>query len=176
MSAKPDTAAAQQLGLGLLDQMSRQFPDMNDIFWLVRNGASLSVRDRDGLTPLVRAMGMGNKPLIREMVRHGAGVNDACGKHRVTALQIAASSGDLELVQLMVDAGGDVLQKNAIGVSALDGARRNPNGDVLPFVESVARPGLAAAASAEQHELAIKAGLPVEKPFRPLKRITLRPR
>lgn len=171
-----DDKRAQEQGQELLRCMNAQFPDFASIDWLVTNGASMGVTDREGLTPLLRAMTWGNKSVIQNMVRRGADVNYAGGKAGVTAMQIAAASGDLELVAFMVQAGGDILQRNKAGISALDAAHRNPNPGVLEFVEEAARPLLAARDAAERHAKAISDGVPVEKPFSPLKPLRFRPR
>jgi ankyrin repeat protein len=178
MSAKTitaiDDAKAQELGRGIFAQGDRQFPDMNDILWLIRNGASMSVTDKNGMTPLLRAMNWGNKALIREMVAHSADVNYAGSSRQVTPLQIAVSGSDPEIVRLMLDAGGDLLKKNSAGANALDIARRNTNTAVLALVEEQARIQQAAVDAVENHRKAIDQGLPVEKPFKPMKRLTLK--
>jgi ankyrin repeat protein len=155
--------------------MNSQFPEISDIHWLIDNGASMAATDRDGLTPLLRAMSWGNRDVIRNMMNHGADVNYAGGRTGITAMQIAASSGDTELVQSMLDAGGDVLTKNKMGISALDAARRNPKGGVLALIEAAARPLLEAQEAAVRHEKSLRDGLPVEKPFSPMKPIKFRP-
>jgi len=173
--SEADDKQARELGEGLLAQMSRQMPDVNDIVWLVRNGASMHVTDREGMTPLVKAMSWGNKPLIIEMIAHGADVNRACGRTGVTAMQIAASGSDAELVQYMLDHGGDVLSKNGAGRSALDVARVHNHADVLALIEEKAKPSLAEQEATARHETSIRSGLPVEKPFPPLKPLKFRP-
>jgi hypothetical protein len=47
----------------------------------------------------------GHKDVIRLLQQNGANVNEDCGN---TPLQLAAASGDLELVKLLVAAGADV--------------------------------------------------------------------
>lgn len=178
MSAKnavPD-AQARQLGEEIFQAMNRQRPDVDDILWLVRNGASMSVTDRSGMTPLLRAMDWGNKLLIAEMVARGADVNYAGGTAAITAMQVAATSPDGSLVGLMIQAGGDVLKKNARGDNALTIARKRGPSEALDLIEQKAKQQQALADAAERHSDALEKGLPVEKPFRPMKQLRLRPR
>ncbi len=170
-----DDKQARDLGEGLFQQMSRQHVDVPDLLWLIRNGASMHVTDKDGMTPLLRAMGWGNALIIGEMIGHGADVNYAGGRHAITAVQIAASGSNPDIMRMMIDAGGDFLKKNASGANALEIARRTNAPTVLPLVEARAQVQQAAADASAAHSRALNEGLPVEKAFRPMKRITLRP-
>jgi ankyrin repeat protein len=77
-SAKPaPSAEAQAYGQDLLNALRKQFPDMDDVMWLVKNGASFDATDARGDTALHLAVRMQLKDIVREMVVRGADVNAA---------------------------------------------------------------------------------------------------
>ncbi len=66
------------------------------------------------------------------LIKHGANVN-AEYKYNHTLLHSAALYGDIQMVEVLVQAGAE-LSKNDFGLSAVDSARDNDNSDVVEFL------------------------------------------
>jgi ankyrin repeat protein len=82
---------------------------------LIDSGASVSARSKLGRTPLaIAAAHAGNAQAASALLAAGADVN-AQDNARVTPLTAAASTGDTELLQLLLDAGADVHLGDAKG-------------------------------------------------------------
>jgi len=100
-----DTDIARNFGQDLIKQLRKQFPDVQDAMWLVKNGAALDATSTmNGETPLHGALRNGFRDMISEMVKRGAPVN-AEAKNGHTPLSLAAKSGDTESLKLLLDAG-----------------------------------------------------------------------
>ena len=100
-----DTEVARNFGQDLIKQLRKQFPDVKDTLWLVKNGAALDATSSlNGETPLHGALRNGFRDVITAMVQHGAPVN-AEAKNGHTPLSLAAKSGDTESIKLLLDAG-----------------------------------------------------------------------
>lgn len=134
---KARTAAArrEQLNQELFGAIDEQAPGR--VFKLLAAGAAVNARDRDGLTPLMRAAAHGNSELTRLLLDKGAGVN-LVNNFGVTALMQAAWAGHVQVVEMLIAAGGDAnLQTIAefpmlkkAGVTALMAASMNGNLEV----------------------------------------------
>jgi len=100
-----DTDAARNFGQDLIKQLRKQFPDVQDALWLVKNGAALdATSSMNGETPLHGALRNGFREMITEMVKRGAPVN-AEAKNGHTPLSLAAKSSDTESMKLLLEAG-----------------------------------------------------------------------
>jgi|GEM_PF-1605439 len=115
------TDVAQNLGQDLVKQLRKQFPDVQDALWLVKNGAALDETSAlNGDTPLHSALRNGFDGLIVEMIKRGAPLN-AQTKAGQTPLDMAARQSGIEIVSLMLDAGAAPTE-NAL-VQAIAGRR-----------------------------------------------------
>jgi hypothetical protein len=100
-----DTDVARNFGQDLIKQLRKQFPNVQDAMWLVKNGAALdATSSMNGETPLHGALRNGFREMIAEMVKHGAPVN-AEAKNGHTPLSLAAKNNDTESIKLLLDAG-----------------------------------------------------------------------
>ncbi|KAK2168006.1 hypothetical protein LSH36_21g01016 [Paralvinella palmiformis] len=74
---------------------------------LLEYGADPDVFSRGGLTPLMRACKCKNMAAVRVLLSHGASVNIQCPPRfdQKTALHFAASAGDPDIVNAIMDAG-----------------------------------------------------------------------
>lgn len=71
-------------------------------------------------TPLLRAVGRGNRELVELLLRHGAAVDATCGcAGGESPLWAATVSGDVELVRLFLDEGADPNRSAFGGVTPL---------------------------------------------------------
>jgi len=101
-------------------------------------GADVNGRDRDGMTPLMRAAILGNSEIAQVLLNKGAMVNlsDTFG---VTALMQAAWAGHGRLVEILMADGADpnlqsileIPRLKKAGVNALMGACMNGNIEVV---------------------------------------------
>ena len=92
--------------------------------WLLEHGASLSVRDRDGGTPLAAAIASEDLPTVRTVlaaaVAQGSTAEiDAADDSGLTALHEAAGLPNLQIVELLLDAAADPNVTSSDGCTAL---------------------------------------------------------
>lgn len=89
---------------------------------LLRAKVPMDPPDRDGRTPLHRAIGAGRLDVAERLLREGAlaGVGDREGR---TPLHLAAAAGRAHAVERLLDAGADPAAVDADGHSALELAR-----------------------------------------------------
>lgn len=115
------TDLARNFGQDLIRQLRKQFPDVQDALWLVKNGAALDETSAlNGDTPLHCALHNGFNDLIIEMIKRGAPVN-AQTKSGRSPLDMAAKKSSLEIVNLMLEAGAAPTE-NAL-IQAIAGRR-----------------------------------------------------
>jgi len=76
------------------------------VSYLLEQGASPSIPDKDGFTPLHNSSHGGFCSTIRVLVKGGADMQ--AGKRNYTPLHAAARCGQMEAVQLLVELGADV--------------------------------------------------------------------
>lgn len=91
---------------------------------LIARGAQVN---RLGWTPLHYAASKGHVDTARLLLQHKAMVN-APSPDGTTPLMMAALSGSREMVQVLLDAGGDVTTRNLKGQNAADWARQGKAG------------------------------------------------
>jgi len=115
--ARVHHAEARTYGHELLAALRKQFPDMDDALWLVKNGASFEVADARGDTALHHAVRMQLRDLTREMLYRAADP-DQPNEAGNTVLIIAATGGG-EILKLLLDAKPDVNLRNKGGNDAL---------------------------------------------------------
>mmetsp|Transcript_48391 Transcript_48391/g.80285 ORF Transcript_48391/g.80285 Transcript_48391/m.80285 type:complete len:134 (+) Transcript_48391:3642-4043(+) len=75
------------------------------VSYLLEQGASPSIPDKDGFTPLHNSSHGGFCSTIRVLVKGGADMQ--AGKRNYTPLHAAARCGQMEAVQLLVELGAD---------------------------------------------------------------------
>lgn len=115
--ARVPAEEARNYGRDLLDGLRRQMPDMDDIKWLVRNGAALDIQDARGDTALHLAIRMQLKDLVTDMLARIADVNipNKAGNTPV----ILAATGSSEILRAVIAAGADINHHNNGGNSAI---------------------------------------------------------
>lgn len=118
--------------------------DMVWVNFLTQRGADANIADREGLTPLLSAAGIGFVDGAQALIARGARVNLANGRGE-TALHIAVLRRDLAMVRALLAAGADPDQQdNIAGKSPRDYAAEDSRGAAVLAVLSEA-PGAAAA-------------------------------
>lgn len=98
---------------------AKGFPESVEL--LIEEGADISERDCRGETPLMlvaRSQYYVQSAMIRVLLKHGARLQDV-NNQKQTALVIAASHGQPEIVPILIEAGADVNCKGANGETPL---------------------------------------------------------
>lgn len=92
---------------------------------LIENGADIEARDTEGATPLIRAAGAGNTPVVRVLLDKGAGVEPK-NRNSATALMLAACEctsidmpATLDSMKLLLERKANVNAKDKQGETAL---------------------------------------------------------
>lgn len=103
--------------------------ERRDLVWLrflLGRGADANIGNREGMTPLVRAVQLGWGDAIAVLVAGGANVN-ASGSSGETALHLAVQRRDLAMVRSLIAAGANPdLSDNITGKSPRDLATEDP--------------------------------------------------
>ena len=87
---------------------------------LLDAGADLEATDKEGSTALTHAAWRGHLKLLKMFIARGAKVDTTRGPEKLTPLMGAASTGNLEVVRALLDAGADPNAKSASGKMARD--------------------------------------------------------
>ncbi len=91
---------------------------------LTEEPSDVAVRASDGSTLLMAAVRAEDEVLVRWALDQGIGIDAARPeKTHATALMMAARSGNLEIVKMLLDSGADASLENHKGQTALDRAR-----------------------------------------------------
>lgn len=98
--------------------------DHEDVVAACGSASSLSVRNRDGFTPLCLAAHYGNIVAIAELINRGANVSESTADGR-SALHIAAERGDAETCLLLLRCGADARVRTSAGMLPVDLLRRH---------------------------------------------------
>ena len=99
-------------------------PDRKSFDKLIAEGAPVDCRKLSGRSALFWAVGKKDVEITRILLQKGADPDVKVTSNSITALMMAAHSGNMELVQLLLDAGVDVHFKNIFNAQAIDYAKR----------------------------------------------------
>jgi ankyrin repeat protein len=115
--------------------LAAQYGYDKTISMLLSHGARVNVADYTGMTPLMWALGACRYDTVRALLIRGADVN-AADHWGITVLQIAVdcatTSGiDDRIIPLLLKYGADARQRNPLGTSAIDIARKRNAHDLL---------------------------------------------
>jgi ankyrin repeat protein len=91
---------------------------------LLRQGASVDARDREGITPLMWAVNRGNLPLIQFLIDAGADVN-ARDRQQGSKNTVVMYAQRLDVVELLLRRGADPAVRNGSGETAWEYALLN---------------------------------------------------
>ena len=131
-----DVMCGNMLHLNVLDQDGRSFAShaaesghVNVLEVLEDHGVNLSDPDEGGNTPLMLATNMGHVDAVRFLCdRFDINYFNFNG---MTPVMHAAYNGDVEVLGVMLDAGGNIQARNRIGLSALALAAHHGHGGAV---------------------------------------------
>lgn len=107
---------------------------------LHKAGADVNAQDSDNQTALMYATKKAHTDTVEFLLENGADVGLKSTKQGFTALILAATVGDVELVKLLLDHGADKSATDRSGNTAVDRARQFGNDEVVPLLEDLAAP------------------------------------
>jgi ankyrin repeat protein len=114
IARKADVNASQIDGSTALHwAVERDDVEMADL--LLRAGARVSARTREGVMPLQLAAINGSAPMLDRLLKAGADPNASLTPVRDTALMMAARTGRTDALRVLVEAGADVNAKETWG-------------------------------------------------------------
>jgi ankyrin repeat protein len=114
LARKADVNTAQIDGSTALHwAVEREDLEMTDL--LVRAGARVDARTREGVTPLQLAAVNGSAPLLDRLLKAGADPNGALTPAGDTALMMAARTGRTDALRVLVEAGANVNARETWG-------------------------------------------------------------
>lgn len=102
---------------------------------LLGAGANQGVRDAYGWTPLMRAVDRRRTDFVRLLLESPGADLAVRQEDGATALHIAAATGDLEIVRLLVEHGADRSAENRHGNTAAETARSADFAEIAAYLE-----------------------------------------
>ena len=112
---------------------SGSLKSFDEIKSLLKKGADINAKNKDGETALMKMAKWGELELVKYLVENGADVHQK-DKYDETALMKVARWGELELVKCLVENGADVHQKDNWGETVLVKAARWGHIEVVKFL------------------------------------------
>src|SRR5437762_9118960 len=107
LQKKADVNAPQVDGTTALHWAVRA-DDLETADLLIRAGANVSAANREGVTPMRLAAINGSAPMIERLIKAGANPNASLSKFGDTALMLAARTGKVDAVKVLLDNGAQV--------------------------------------------------------------------
>ena len=89
--------------------------DVEMVDLLIRGGARVTAKTREGVTPLQLAATNGSAAMIDRLLKAGAQVNEPLTAVRDTALMMAARTGTAAAIRVLLEAGADINAKETWG-------------------------------------------------------------
>src|SRR6185295_10045074 len=104
---KADVNASQVDGTTALHWAVRA-DDLETADLLIRAGANVAAANREGVTPMQLAAVNGNAPMIEKLVKAGVKADAPLSKFGDTALMLAARTGKVDAVKVLLDNGAKI--------------------------------------------------------------------
>ena len=120
---------ALEISKGFWEDMG-DLKSLEEIKELLKKGADLEAKDKDGLTALMVAVYNGRLEVVKYLAECGADL-EAKDEEGYTALMTASEYGQLEVVKYLVELGADLEAKDEDGQTALMWAAINGQLDVV---------------------------------------------
>ncbi len=110
--------------------------DVDTAKLLIKCGADVNAKDKNGITPLHKALAAkGKGDLVKALIAAGADVNtkDNDGE---TTLHISVREGRVDLVNTLIAAGADINEENGNGETPLNSALRRGRLEIASVIQS----------------------------------------
>lgn len=101
---------------------------------LIKDGADLHIKCKDGLTALMYASGNGAEEIVKLLIDQGVDVNVKSTPYKETALLYAASNGYKNIVELLIKANANPNIQNIDGESPMSQAEYNGHTAVVDLL------------------------------------------
>ncbi|KAI8711648.1 Helo-like-N domain-containing protein [Fusarium sp. LHS14.1] len=105
---------------------------------LLKAGANPNHASNDGRNAMYWALYCGNVELFKLLIEHGGDVKYRWQHDQCTLVMMAAERGNMDILQVLVDAGADVEGQNKIGETALDLAQQKNKRQVVELLKKAA--------------------------------------
>ncbi len=102
----------------------RKYASLELIEFMLENGVDLFETDSDGITALDMAIKFKRKDLIEYCIGKGFDLNSTKRKSGITPVMLAACFSDTEMMQMLLDGGGEINAQDHSGMSPLDYSRK----------------------------------------------------
>lgn len=103
---------------------------------LLENGAEVDARDVQGNTPLIHASGGEYPETVQALLEAGAAVDAIDSGEGFSALMMAASFGNIEVVNVLLEAGADAKKTDVDGDTALTFARKSGHAKIVELLSN----------------------------------------
>ena len=103
---------------------------------IMARGGQLRLDEDKAVAEMNKAILSGHTTDLRRLLKAEINVN-ACGLDQRRAAHVAALTGDLEALKLLVEAGADVTVEDMWGVSVLDDAKKSKSEQVVQYLQSL---------------------------------------
>ena len=102
----------------------RKYASLELIEFLLENGVDLFTPDSDGITALDMAIKFKRKDIIKFCIDKGFDLNTTTRKSGITPVMLAACFSDTEMMDMLLEGGGEINAADHAGMSPLDYARK----------------------------------------------------
>lgn len=102
----------------------RKYASLELIELLLDNGVDLMQLDSDGISALDMAIKFKRKDVIKYCIDKGFDLNTSKRKSGITPVMLAACFSDMEVMEMLLEHGGDVNAADNSGMSAKDYAKK----------------------------------------------------
>jgi len=113
----------------------RKYASMEMLTLMLENGVDLHEVDSDGISALDMAIKFKRKDMIQFCVDRGFDLNTSKRKSGITPVMLAACFSDIEMMELLLNNGGDVNIADKSGMAPKDYAKKLGQKKMLDFLD-----------------------------------------
>ncbi|SFV59328.1 ankyrin repeat family protein [hydrothermal vent metagenome] len=114
----------------------RKYASVEMLVLFIENGVDLMQTDSEGISALDMAIKFRHKDAIQFCIDNGFDLNTTKRKSGITPVLLAACFSDIEMMQMLLDAGGEIDTVDKAGMSAKDYAKKLGQKKMLEFLEA----------------------------------------
>ncbi len=113
----------------------RKYASMEMLELMLENGVDLHEVDSDGISALDMAIKFKRKDVIQFCVDRGFDLNTSKRKSGITPVMLAACFSDIEMMEMLLNSGGDVNVADRSGMAPKDYAKKLGQKKMLDFLD-----------------------------------------